>query len=106
MSDSHLALGADGRLQVVGVLDYLSGPALREQGRALIKRASIDPLLIDCSAVERSSSVGLSLLLCLMRDAKATGRRIQIVGLPKDMLDIARVSGLDRVLPLATETAG
>ncbi|WP_313024605.1 STAS domain-containing protein [Pseudomonas lopnurensis] len=99
MSDGSIERGADGVLRLAGVLDYRSGPALREAGRALIGGAR-DALTLDCSAVEKSSSVGLSLLLAFMRDARAAGIELHISGLPEDMAKIAGVSGLLDILPL------
>ncbi|WP_028240290.1 STAS domain-containing protein [Stutzerimonas azotifigens] len=100
MSDAQVTLGAAGELRLAGVLDYRTGPGLRKQGRALLGQSPSDPLVIDCSAVEKSSSVGLSLLLAFVRDARALGREARISGLPTDMRDIARVSGLDGILPI------
>ena len=50
--------------------------------------------------------VGLSLLLCFVRDAKKLGRDVSIANLPQDMQQIARVSGLLDVLPLVNDTPG
>lgn len=59
MSQASLREGAAGELQLAGVLDYSSGPALREQGGRLIRASQAAELVVDCSAVERSSSVGI-----------------------------------------------
>ena len=99
MSTASISLAPSGELLLAGVLDYRSGPALREAGRALIA-GSRAPLTLDCSAVERSSSVGLSLLLAFMRDAKAAGIDLRVSALPGDMHKIAKVSGLLDILPL------
>ncbi len=98
MSDARIEPGADGALRLIGVLDYQTGPALRRDGQALIGNGRGERLLIDCSRVEKSSSVGLSLLLAFTRDARKAGRQAVIVGMPDDMRDIARVSGLMDVL--------
>jgi phospholipid transport system transporter-binding protein len=87
-----------GELLLSGVLDYRTGPGLREQGQALIKSSKAAALVIDCSAVEKSSSVGLSLLLCFMRDAQAAGKALSIRGMPEDMREIAQVSELTELL--------
>lgn len=100
MSEARIEKGADGSLRLAGVLDYRSGPALREQGQRLILEQADSELSLDCSAVEKSSSVGLSLLLAFMRDAKSVRRTVRVVGVPDDMLEIARVSGLLDILPL------
>ncbi len=51
--------------------------------------------------MEKSSSVGLSLLLAFTRDARDSGHELSISGLPEDMRQIAQVSGLLELLPLA-----
>jgi phospholipid transport system transporter-binding protein len=87
-----------GELKLSGVLDYRTGPDLRTQGQALIKSSKAAALVVDCSAVEKSSSVGLSLLLCFMRDAEAAGKALSIRGMPEDMREIAQVSELTELL--------
>ncbi|MCW3149837.1 STAS domain-containing protein [Stutzerimonas stutzeri] len=104
MSEGRIDVGNNGELRLGGVLDYRSGPLLREQGRGLILGAPDTALVVDCSAVEKSSSVGLSLLLAFMRDAKSVRRPVHISELPSDMLEIAKVSGLLDVLPLDAAT--
>lgn len=89
-----------GVLQLSGVLDYRSGPQLRAQGRSLIAATQAPRLVLDCSAVEKSSSVGLSLLLSFLRDADQAKKPLEIRSLPKDMRDIAKVSDLQEILPI------
>lgn len=98
MSQGAISRGAAGELLLAGVLDHLSGPTLREAGRKLIQSDSASSLVLDCSAVEKSSSVGLSLLLAFMRDARGAGKSLAVRGLPSDMQEIARVSGLHELL--------
>ncbi|MBJ7373837.1 MAG: STAS domain-containing protein [Pseudomonas sp.] len=85
-------------LVLSGVLDYRTGPDLRKEGQALIKSSKASALVIDCSAVQKSSSVGLSLLLCFMRDAQAAGKAVSIRAMPDDMREIAQVSELTELL--------
>ena len=100
MSEASLTLSADGVLRLVGVLDYRSGPALREQGRKLISGCAQSGLLLDCAGVSKSSSVGLALVLAFMRDARGVGKQLVLRNLPEDMREIAQVSGLGDLLPL------
>lgn len=100
MSRASVEEGAAGQLQLAGVLDYSTGPVLREQGARLIAASASAQLAIDCTAVEKSSSVGLALLLAYMRDAAAAGKTLAIAGLPADMRQIAQVCGLLELLPL------
>ncbi|MGE8101660.1 STAS domain-containing protein [Pseudomonas fluorescens] len=98
MSESAVSMGEAGELMLSGVLDYSTGPALRKQGQALIKSSTASALVVDCSGVQKSSSVGLSLLLCFMRDAQAAGKALSIRALPDDMREIAQVSELTELL--------
>ncbi|CAI8996835.1 phospholipid transport system transporter-binding protein [Pseudomonas sp. IT-P74] len=98
MSESAVRMDEAGELLLSGVLDYRSGPGLREQGKALIKASKAAALVVDCSAVTKSSSVGLSLLLCFIRDAQAAGKTLSIHGMPEDMREIAQVSELTELL--------
>jgi len=98
MTDGAIRQAANGVLQLTGVLDYRSGPALREAGRRLILDNPAASLVLDCAAVEKSSSVGLSLLLAFLRDARSVGKSLEIRDLPADMQKIAKVSGLLEVL--------
>ncbi|WP_282344292.1 STAS domain-containing protein [Pseudomonas sp. PS02288] len=103
MSDVSLASireDAPGELALVGVIDYGSGPALREAGRELIAASSVNRLVIDCADVEKSSSVGVSLLLSFMRDVRQAGKSLVVRNLPCDMRQIAQVSEVLEVLPL------
>ena len=101
MSDTAIRAGATGELLLSGVLDYRSGPALREAGRRLITSNAASELVLDCSAVEKSSSVGLSLLLAYLRDARKASKRLSVRGMPEDMQGIAKVSGLHELLGLS-----
>ncbi|WP_426113691.1 STAS domain-containing protein [Pseudomonas sp. DSP3-2-2] len=98
MTESAIRLGAPGELQLTGVLDYRSGPALRKQGAALIKSSELPTVVLDCAGVEKSSSVGLALLLAFMRDAKDAGKSVTVRAMPEDMRKIAQVSELTELL--------
>jgi len=100
VSKAAIVEQSSGLFRLSGVLDYLSGPLLREQGGRLIAASQAASCVIDCAAVDKSSSVGLSLLLAFMRDARAAGKSLVVRSLPEDMREIASVSGLLDVLPL------
>ncbi|HTO19211.1 MAG TPA: STAS domain-containing protein [Pseudomonas sp.] len=91
----------DGQLLLAGVLDFRTGPALREQGRTLIRASRAATLCLDLRAVEKSSSVGLALLLAYLRDAEAAGKTLQVRALPADMRQIAEVCELLELLPVS-----
>ena len=100
MSAAEISLAPSGELLLAGVLDYRSGPALREAGAKLIAKHAATSLSLNCAAVEKSSSVGVSLLLAFMRDASANRKTLSVRNLPNDMREIASVCGLLEILPL------
>jgi phospholipid transport system transporter-binding protein len=100
VSQSGIKESSPGIFNLEGTLDYLSAPALRKQGARLIKIMQVPICVIDCSGVEKSSSVGIALLLAFMRDASAAGKTLCVRNLPKDMREIADVCGLLEILPL------
>ena len=98
MSEAAITLAGESELRLSGVLDYQTGPRLRTEGQALIKKALAKELVVDCSGVTKSSSVGLSLLLCYIRDAQALNKPLSIRAMPEDMREIAQVSGVTKLL--------
>lgn len=98
MSNAAITSDSAGLLHLTGVLDYSTGPLLREQGQALIAKSSAQKLQISCAGVEKSSSVGLALLLAYMRDGHQAGKTVELLQLPEDMRKIAKVCGLTEML--------
>ena len=98
MTAAAVSMSEPGVLRLSGVLDYTTGAALRSQGKALIAASRESRMVLDCSAVTRSSSVGLALLLSFIRDAEATGKFWELRGLPQEMRGIAEVYDLGEVL--------
>lgn len=90
-----------GRMQLCGVLDLASVPALLQDIEGLDYEAS--SVIVDLKTVEHADSAGVALLLALMRHARHAEREIRFLNMPTQMLNIARVSGLDEVLPLARD---
>ena len=105
MSEASLSIGDNGSLMLGGVLDHRCGDFILKRWRELLKKLPLGELVVDCSAVTRSSSVGLALLLTFMRDAHHSGRKICLRNLPDDMKKIAQVSQLLDILPFCTEGA-
>ncbi len=68
-----------------------------EKGNVFLN--GVQQLIFDLSEVSRSDSSALSLLLQWIRRAKTQDVTLTFVHLPIKMQDLARVSGLDKVLP-------
>jgi len=82
-----------------GQLESASTNGVRVEGEAIIASAE-DTVCFDLSGVERCNSAGISLLLCWMRAARQHSKTILFKNMPAKMFDMARVSGLDEVLPI------
>ncbi len=89
----------DQTMTLSGVVDVDNAMALKSEGEELLRSLKGD-IVIDLKGVEHSSSVGVSVLLCWLRAAKAAGNNLVFRAMPAKMFDVARVSGLDDVLPL------
>ena len=86
------------QLHLEGLLDYRTGASLRAEARALVPQVNGDQVVVDCRAVEKASSVGVSLLLALARDAQAAGKTLSVSHMPADLCQIAEVCGVSPLL--------
>ncbi len=98
MSEAAVRRTADDRLVVAGELDFTTVVQLLKDAEPLLGAGT--DVLVDLQGVTRSDSAGLALLIEWMRAAKRQQKSIQFLNIPPQMLDIARVSSLDQVLPL------
>ncbi|MEZ5525218.1 MAG: STAS domain-containing protein [Pseudomonadales bacterium] len=96
---AHIEPLSDQHLQVIGELDFDNALALKKAGEALIDRAG-DALEMDFSRVTRSGSAGLTLLCSWLRHAEQLDKRIFFTHLPADLMGVAKVSGVDQILPV------
>lgn len=99
MSRASIQRAPDGRLLVSGELDF--GTVTRLNGAAGTLLEAAATLRVDLQGISRSDSAGLALLIEWMRVARRRGKPIEFLNIPAQMLAIARVSGLDEVLPLS-----
>ncbi len=102
MSGTRIGKMPDGGWQVCGELSFASVPDLLKRSEALFEPGHNGLLRIDLSGVSRADSAGLALLVCWIRQARRRDIPIEFHHVPGQMLKIARVSGLSRVLPLNT----
>ena len=84
--------GPDGRFRLSGALTFETVPELLDRSRKLLPFER---------ALDRIDSAGLALLIEWLRLAAAHGQTIAFRQAPAQMRDLARVSGLDGVLPLS-----
>ncbi|HFD81441.1 MAG TPA: anti-sigma factor antagonist [Gammaproteobacteria bacterium] len=98
-AEARVEQGDNGRVLVGGELSFSSVPRFwRDLCASFPDGERVD---IDLSRVQRADSAGLALLVECLRQAQAAGREVRFFNIPPQMLEMARVSGLDAVLPLA-----
>ncbi|MGD8430239.1 MAG: STAS domain-containing protein [Ectothiorhodospiraceae bacterium] len=91
----------EGRYTLVGSLTFESVPYLAEDADHLFTDSPA--LSIDLGRVGRVDSAGLALLVDWTRQAREGDQVIRFEQVPAQLLEIARVSGLDNILPLYRE---
>ncbi len=99
---------SEGHYLLKGQLNFKSVPELwlknnRSNNQSSLFSDDSDTLDIDLSQLERSDSSGLAMLVEWYREAELQDKKITFFNLPAQMYDIARVSGLDEILPLASK---
>lgn len=85
----------DQRLRLQGELNFATAAVLRDQLSSAIAASPGQPLTLDFSDIQRSNSVGLSLLLSAARTAREYQVDLQVTGLPEGLQSMAAVCGLD-----------
>lgn len=86
--------GAQGQLALEGELTFANAMDMRSQLQQALASMRGD-IILDLSAVTRSNSVGLSLILLVARIVSERGDRLRVVSLPVGLHSIARVCELD-----------
>ncbi|HHJ14944.1 MAG TPA: STAS domain-containing protein [Gammaproteobacteria bacterium] len=86
------------RLALSGELGFDSVPGVWAECRGYVRAGG--ELDVDLAGIERADSAGLALLVEWLRDAEAAGTRLRFLNMPEQMQAMARVSGLDEILPL------
>ncbi len=85
-----------GVLRLSGPVTMQTAPELLGQGRARIAAGDVT---VDFSAVTAADSAALALLLDWQRAARAGGHRLSVRGLPAASESLARLYGIEELLP-------
>lgn len=93
-----------GELSIAGRMDHDEVAKAREEAERLLIEMQ-GPGRIHLKGLESAHSGVLSLLLCLIRAADRHQREIVFVDMPDRLYDMARMSGLDQLLPLERRSA-
>lgn len=89
----------EGVLWVSGELDKTSVPCVARDGMAQLQQITGD-VVVDLSSLVRADSSGLAMLVEWMRLARIANKSIRYRNIPSQLMDIARVSGLEDILPI------
>ncbi len=102
MNLATVKISPDGRcLMVSGIIAFDTLVQLREQGGGLIHEVKPEEIIFDFQEVERSDSSALALLTAWAREARKLGKKVKFVNLQSQLMDIARLSNLDKIIQLS-----
>ncbi|MDR9436563.1 MAG: STAS domain-containing protein [Thiohalophilus sp.] len=100
MSDTAIKPQDDNSYLISGELNMQTVPGLLQQVEPILGRSQGE-VCFDLQAVTRSDSAGLALLVEWMQFARQQDRKLTFRNLPDQLRDIARISGLEDLLPLS-----
>lgn len=89
----------EGRLALLGELTFATVPGLSKDLESTFKQWP--QLRVDLAGLEWMDSAGLALLIEWTCLARALGHSLEFVNVPRQLLTIASVSGVDQMLPLS-----
>lgn len=90
---------------VAGRIDASNAPQVERDVLAAMEQSGA-ALIIDLSQLSYMSSAGLRVMLVAAKRAKAAGGKAVIQGAQPAVAEVLRMSGFDRIIPLAeTEAA-
>jgi phospholipid transport system transporter-binding protein len=102
MNHAEIHTDPTGNCQVSGELSFSNVANLCDLGKQYIKSLEVKDITFDFSQVKRCDSAGLALLVAWRRFAKQHNKAAKFIHLPSHMYDVAKLSNLDRILPIST----
>lgn len=100
MSEAVIEPAGAGRFVVRGPLTFETVTGVLRASEGLFANSG-EPMRIDLSGVTESDSAGVALLVEWLSRAAAKQRPITFHNAPESLLAIARISEVDKLLPLA-----
>lgn len=90
----------EGTFILRGELSFATVSELAKKSAGLLWRS--EQVTLDLDGVTRTDSAGLALLVEWLRAARRQGKAIQFRNIPRQMMAVAEVVGLDKLLPVTT----
>lgn len=84
-----------GRYRLDGVLDFSTVPVVWPSLEALLRGGTVT---LSLQGVAHGNSAALALLLEALAHARSSKTRLTFVDIPEHLLDLARMSDVDRLL--------
>jgi len=101
VSETGIVSRGDGRYALSGELSFATVPNLWRSGNhAFGGEAAVR---LDLAGITRVDSAGIALLIELTRAVRSRGGKILLEHAPPQLMAIATVSGLEAVLPFASD---
>ncbi len=100
MAGVDIVSSGEGRFSLKGELSFSTTPALLESSESLFRGAG--RLDIDLKGVVHADSAGLALFIEWLRVAEQMGKPIRFLNAPAQMMAMAKLTGLDDILPLVS----
>ncbi|MFV8835896.1 STAS domain-containing protein [Aquisalimonas sp.] len=91
----------DGGLRLEGELGFATARLLWQEAAEHLPVAGT--VTVDLAGVTRADSAGVALLIHWTRIQRDHGGGVEFVNIPAQMRSIARVSGVDGILPLSDQ---
>jgi phospholipid transport system transporter-binding protein len=91
-----LTVGGEGRGELAGDLDFSSVPDVWPAVQKFL--ASGDARTLSLAHVGRANSAGLVMLMEALDLARSKRGRLQLLDIPEELLDLARMSGCEGLL--------
>lgn len=88
------------KISLTGFLMFDTVLSIYQSGLDYLAQYTLSELEVDLSQVEKSDSSGLSMLLGWVRAAKQKNIHLHFTHVPRYLLDIARLCGVDGILPI------
>ncbi len=91
-----ISLASEGRYRLEGELSFASVElALKKTAEIFVAPAR---MVFDLAGVAKVDSAGLALLLEWLRQARAAGVELHYTNLPRQLMAMAQVAGVDEIL--------
>ena len=90
-----------GEFELAGVLDFTTVPEIMKQN-PVFSETTVDTINIDLGGITKSNSAGIALLIEWLRQARNNNKAIYFQNIPDQLLEIAKISDLESILPTSS----